>query len=202
MVSAQPLAARRGGVNRLPSLGDSWLDDDAVILTPVERYRARQEVVKGVRRMGVDIVQVSTAGQVLTEWEIKTARPGRARSALTVTLPMPAELAEAIAEIDEVAAYAEEIEVEMPSAVAFGNAQRLLKAMYRVAPRRYSVYPMPDGYIAIDARGGKGRIAVVMCGSDGSVLCLVTIGSNHRRARYSAAINLPDGFIREALAEL
>lgn len=120
----------------------------------------------------------------------------------TATLPMPAELAEAVAEIDDVAAYAEEIEVETPSAVAFGNAQRLLKAMYRVAPRRYSVYPMPDGYIAIDARGRKGRIAVVMCGSDGSVLCLVTIGDKHRRARYSAADNLPDGFIREALAEL
>ena len=119
-----------------------------------------------------------------------------------LTLPMPAELAEAIAEIDEVTAYAEEIEVETPSAAAFDNARRLLKAMYRIAPRRYSVYPMPEGYIAIESRGGKGRIAVVMCGSDGSVLCLVTIGSNHRRARYSAAVNLPNGFIREALSEL
>ena len=122
--------------------------------------------------------------------------------ASTATRSMPADLAEAIAEIDDVPAYAEEIEVEMPSDAAFDNARRLLEAMYGIAPSRYSVYPMPDGYIAIDARGRKGRIAVVMCGSDGSVLCLVTIGSNHRRARYSEATNLPDGFIREALAEL
>ena len=120
----------------------------------------------------------------------------------TATLPMPAELAEAVAELDDVVAYAEEIEVETPSAVAFGNALRLLKAMYRVAPRRYSVYPMPDGYIAIDARGGDDRIAVVMCGSDGGVLCLVSGDGEHRRARYSTARGLPDGFIREALREL
>ena len=72
--------------------------------------------------------------------------------------------------------------------------------MYRISPRQFSVYPTAGGRIAIDARGGKGRIAVVSCGSDGSVLCLVTIDGNHRRARYSTARNLPDGFIREALA--
>ena len=128
--------------------------------------------------------------------------PGTPAQQQTAPLPMPAELAEALEELDDVTAYAEEIEVETPSATAFDNARRLLKAMYRISPRRYSVYPMPDGYIAIDARGGKGRIAVVMCGSDGGVLCLVTVERERRRARYSSARDLPDGFIHEALANL
>lgn len=120
-----------------------------------------------------------------------------------LNLPKPAELAEAIAELDDVAAYAEEIEVETPSGVAFDNARRLLKAMYRIAPRQFSVYPTDGGHIAIDARGTtKGNIAVVSCGSDGSVLCLATIDGEDRRARYATARTLPDGFIKEALAAL
>ena len=115
---------------------------------------------------------------------------------------MPAELAEGLDELDDVAAYADEIEVETPSPAAFDNARRLLKAMYRTSQRRFSVYPAAGGHIAIDARGGNGRITVVSCGSDGSVLCLATIDGNDRQARYSSAHNLPDAFIREALAEL
>ena len=196
MASAQLLAARRGGTDRF-----LWLDEDVVMPAPVERYRSRREAIYGSTQMEGH-AQICPADHDLTEWWGKATRPERTRPVPTVPLPMPAELAEALEELDDVAAYADEIEVETPSAVAFDNAQRLLKAMYRISPRQFSVYPATGGYIAIDARGGKGRIAVVMCGSDGSVLCLVTIDGNHRRARYSAARNLPDAFIREALAEL
>lgn len=197
MASAQLLAARKkGGAGHF-----LWLDEDTVMPLPVERYRSRREAVFGSTQMEVH-AQIRPADHGLTEWWGKTTRPERTRPAPTVPLPMPAELAEALDELDDVAAYAEEIEVETPSAAAFDNARRLLKAMYRISPRRYSVYPMPDGYIAIDARGGKGRIAVVMCGSDGGVLCLVTVERERRRARYSSARDLPDGFIHEALANL
>ena len=197
MVSAQPLAARRGGVARFLSNRHDWPDEDAALPASFEHHLIRPKTLHHLKRMESH-VRVSMAGNDLIEWPVPAIFPDLLQSTPTVT----ADLAEAIAEIDEVAAYAEEIEVEMPSAVAFGNAQRLLKAMYRVAPRRYSVYPMPDGYIAIDARGRKGRIAVVMCGSDGGVLCLISDDGEHRRARYSSAHNLPDAFIREALAEL
>lgn len=113
-----------------------------------------------------------------------------------------AELEEALQDLKEVPADAREEGMAVPSEVAFANAERLLKAMYRISPRRYGVYPAPDGCIAIDARGANGRIAVVMCDSDGGVLCLVTIDGEHRRARYSTDRQLPDGFIREALQDL
>ena len=113
-----------------------------------------------------------------------------------------ADLEEALQDLQEVPADAKEEGMAVPTEVAFANTKRLLRAMYRVSPRRYGVYPAPDGCIAIDARGTNGRIAVVMCDSDGGVLCLVTIDNEERRARYSTARHLPDGFIREALQDL
>lgn len=115
---------------------------------------------------------------------------------------VPDDLAEALQELGEVAADAAEDGLDVPSEVAFTNAERLLRAMYRISPRVYSVYPMPDRYIAIDARGVDGNIAVLMCGSNGEALCLVTINREARRARYSTARELPDGFVREALFAL
>lgn len=114
------------------------------------------------------------------------------------------DLAEAMQELNEAETDAEEDGLEVPSKMALDNAERLLKEMYAIAPQRFTVYPVSEGYIAIDARGQgiSGRIAVVMCGSDGGVLCLVTIDGEHRRAHYSSARDLPDGFIREALASL
>ena len=117
--------------------------------------------------------------------------------------PFPSELAEAFAELDDIPAYAAEIEVETPSEVAIDNARRLLKSLYRIAPRRYSVYPTTGGGIAIDARGPKGYIMVLECESDGGALCVVsTYRESHRRARYASTRRLPDAFVREALADL
>ncbi len=116
--------------------------------------------------------------------------------------PIPPELANALQELSEVPADAEEDGLEIPSDLAFNNAKRLLEAMYRISPRQYSIYPVSDGYIAIDTRSANVGITVVMCGSDGGVLCLATINKESRRARYSTASKLPDGFIREALLEL
>lgn len=136
------------------------------------------------------------------EWPAYVTSPTPAIGYPATHLPMPPQLAGALAEPDDVPAYAEQIGVDQPSPPAFANARRLLKSLYRIAPRAYSVYPTAGGHIAIDTRGGKGRIAAIQCDSDGSVLCLVSISSDHRRARYSSAHNLPDAFIREALAEL
>ena len=201
MASAQRLAARRGGSGRFLPLGHDWHDEEAITALAVERYRKKREAAHGSTRVGIHTT-VYTADHDLIEWPVKTEHPERTRPAPTVPLPMPAELAEAIEDLDDVTAYAEEIEVETPSAAAFDNARRLLRAMYRISPRQFSVYPAAGGHIAIDARGTKGNIVVVSCGSDGSVLCLVTIDGEDRRARYATARTLPDGFISEALAAL
>ena len=91
---------------------------------------------------------------------------------------------------------------QTPSNLALSNAERLIKEMYALSSRRYEIYPTPDREIAIDAPGGFGRSVLLLCDSDGGALCLVNINGRHRRARYSSTELLPDGFLREALAEL
>lgn len=112
------------------------------------------------------------------------------------------DLKAALTDLREAREEAREEGFSLPSGLAIENATRLLQEMYGILPRRFEVYPMPDGEIAIDAPGGYGRSVVLLCYSDGGALCSVNIDGNHRRARYSSADALPDGFLGEALAEL
>lgn len=114
----------------------------------------------------------------------------------------PVRLADALRDLEEVKEEARAEGFSPPTDVACKNANRLLKEMYRMSQRCFEVYPMPDGEIAIDACDGQGSSVLLLCHSDGGVLCLVNMGGQHRRARYSSADGLPDGFVREALVEL
>ena len=112
------------------------------------------------------------------------------------------DLRDALRDLDEAREEAREEEFPAPSESALRNARRLLHAMYDIFPQRFEVYPTSDGEMAIDARGGPGRSVLLLCDSDGGALCLVNMKGAHRRARYSSADRLPDGFVKEALDEL
>ncbi len=112
------------------------------------------------------------------------------------------ELTEALYDLRNVWDEAREEGFPVPSDTALQNAEVLLKEVYGIFPRRFEVYPTPDGEIAIDAPGGPGRSVLLLCGSEGGALCLVNMSGDHRRARYSTTETLPDGFVREALDEL
>lgn len=112
------------------------------------------------------------------------------------------DLLDALRDLSEVTAEAREEGFPKPSNMALTNARRLLQAMYRISPRRFEVYPTPDGEIAIDAPDKPEHSVLLLCDSAGGGLCLVNVAGRHRRARYSNARLLPDGFIREALTEL
>lgn len=114
----------------------------------------------------------------------------------------PAPLVDALSDLEKVIDEAEEEGFPIPQEAALHNAKRLLRAMYAISPRRFEVYPTPDGEIAIDAPDGRGSSVLLLCDSDGGALCLVNMKGRHRRARYSTAEALPDGFMREAMAEL
>ena len=111
-------------------------------------------------------------------------------------------LCAALHDLDRARDEAREDGFPLPSETALRNARRLLRAIYRILPRRFELYPMPDGEIAIDIPGGPGRSLLLLCGSDGGALCSLNMNGAHRRARYSDIRGLPDGFVREALAEL
>lgn len=112
------------------------------------------------------------------------------------------DLRKALRDLDVAEREALEEGFPAPSYLALENARRLLLAIYKIARRRFEVYPTPDGEVAIDAPGGPRRSVLLLCDSNGGVLCLVNANGKHRRARYSDTESLPDGFVREALTEL
>ena len=89
-----------------------------------------------------------------------------------------------------------------PTQRALDHAERILRRMDMMVAARLEVYPTPDGEVAIVAPGGPHRSVMVLCGANGGALCMVNMDGAHRRARYSTAACLPDGFLREALHEL
>lgn len=217
MSTHRPVSARRGNRGGILHNVDNWHYDEPTAGTPMSEERlvgyclahnyshliAAQSFVRTGRPINnpFEIVVPEEATRGGEHWiDVHTTDINRQDE--RGASPVRTELTEALQELQEVTADAKEDGLKVPSEVAFANAERLLKAMYHISPRRYGVYPEPDGYIAIDARGANGRIAVVMCGSDGGVLCLVTIDDEPRRARYYTARKLPDGFIREALHDL
>ena len=115
---------------------------------------------------------------------------------------MHVDLSEALRDLREAKDEAREEGFPAPFDAAARNARRLLRAMYRISPRRFEVYPTPDGEVAIDAPGGFGRSVLLLCDSGGGALCSVNMDGAQRRARYSDTRGLPDGFVREVLAEL
>ena len=115
---------------------------------------------------------------------------------------LPRALHDARRDLDEAKDEALEEGFPAPSDTALKNAHRLLREMYEIAPWRFEIYPTPDGEIAIDVPGGFGRSVLLLLDSDGGALCLVNMKGEHRRERYSDTDRLPDGFMREALAEL
>lgn len=115
--------------------------------------------------------------------------------------PAPALLSAAAADLAEVEVEALEEGFPRPTRLSLETAERLLRDLYSLSPRRYEVYPMPDGEIALPG-GARERSVVLYCEPQGGVLCLVNIEGAHRRAAFDDAALLPDAFVREALEEL
>ena len=111
-------------------------------------------------------------------------------------------ITECLNDLRQVIDEAEEENYPIPTSLAIENGERILRVMYQIYPRRYEVYPTPDGHVAIDAPDGNGRSIMVICSSDGGAMCMVNFGNGDRRARYSSASQLPDEFLAESLRDL
>ncbi len=112
------------------------------------------------------------------------------------------ELNDALEDLRECQDEAREQDFPIPTETALNNAERLLKTMFNILPRRFEVYPMPNGAITIQASKAPKIAISVLCEPDGGALCLVSAPDHSRRAWYSTANILPDGFLYEALSAL
>lgn len=111
------------------------------------------------------------------------------------------DLPDALRELYEVQSEARSDGGIVPDDDAVARAKRTLMDMYRISPRLYTVYPMDDGQIAIDAATKYGTSLVVLCNPDGSAQCLTYIGEEYRTKEYPDTGMLPDDFIRKALVD-
>ena len=97
---------------------------------------------------------------------------------------LPGELSNALADLREASDEARDEGFLAPSALALSNAERLLKAMYRISPRRFEVYPTPDGEIAIDAPDGSGQSVLLLCEPKSGALCMANLSGGHTHKSY------------------
>ena len=94
----------------------------------------------------------------------------------------------------------EEGEIE-PDIETVARADRVLRELFRLSPRKYYVYAMPSGDIAIDAHSPQGTRVVVICDLDGSARCLHYFDETIERRDYDDTRDLPDNFVVEALKQ-
>ena len=112
------------------------------------------------------------------------------------------DLVEAQTDLSEVFQEAREDGLPRPARATVEAADRLLREMFQLSPRPYSVYPTPDREIAIHGQHVNSGSVLVLCDSEGGALCLVSLLRTSRRARYSDVDDLPDGFLTQALHDL
>lgn len=111
-----------------------------------------------------------------------------------------APLSAMLADLESAREEAAEEGFPAPSDLAIANAKRVLTETRRLSPRRFEIYPTPDGEIAIDAPSAAGSV-LLLCDSDGGALCLVNLNGDQRQKRYAAADELPDEFLAQTLAD-
>ena len=110
-------------------------------------------------------------------------------------------LKEAIRDLDNARLEAAEEGYRRPSQLAISNARVILDQMYPVRARRYEVYPMPDGEIAVDAPV-DGSSIVIVCDSEGGVLYLRNVSGEQESVRYQSLSQLSENKLREDLVRL
>ena len=116
-------------------------------------------------------------------------------------VPSP-DLQEALDDLSEADAEAREEGIPVPSNTAQRNAELLLRKLYDIQPQRYEVYPAPDREMAVQAFGRPKSSVLLLCDSEGGVLCLVNMNGARRKKRYPNADSVPDSFVLDALQEL
>ena len=79
------------------------------------------------------------------------------------------------------------------------EAKRIVHGLRKRLPVDTDIYPMDGGKVAVELYGESGYGFLLVCEPEGSALCVVTVGSVSRRARYEDSSVLPDGFLREGL---
>lgn len=220
LIREQLIQASLSLVSATRRIPDHGLDTSSTVRFEV---KVDPEMMSAICRQpeifGLEIVDLLTSGHLyLSLWSgeealeldlishlpaiLRGQATGVSRSAEAAASGEDVRLTDALADLMTSPDEAREDGLPVPSDKALQNGEHVLRAMYRIWPRRFEVYPMREGEIAIDAPSGKGRSVMVLCDSQGGALCSVNLNGGHRRAHYSDARMLPDGFLRDAISDM
>ena len=115
------------------------------------------------------------------------------------------DLSQAKAELEHVRKAAEQEGYPLPARGLIPRVKELLISLFKVAPLRYSVYPMEKGEIAIHASNEPNGTVIIIC-LPRDVWCVVSLGRgetlSRRRAWFQNMNELPDPFVHKALRDL
>lgn len=111
-------------------------------------------------------------------------------------------VSEAISNLDNIEADAQEMGYDVPGADVVGEAKRILLEMDEYRKASYDAYAMSDGRVGVAVDGGYGNSMLVVCEPGGTALCVVAEDLVSRHAEYEAVSFLPDDFVRQALRKL
>lgn len=114
----------------------------------------------------------------------------------------PPDLVEALGELQTVPIEADEMGFSQPETDTIRRAEKVLRQLYGVVPRRYFVYPMDPGDVAVGAPGSRGHSVVFYCFPDGSIHCYVNLQGDVTATVYRTTDEFPDLRVREALAKM
>ena len=91
----------------------------------------------------------------------------------------------------------------VPTQPVIAELRRIVTAMYRRWPTEYDVYAMDRQTAAVEVNRGPGQGALLLiCEPRHEALCVITIKSVSRRARYQDSAMLPDGFIADGMRDI
>ena len=109
-------------------------------------------------------------------------------------------LDEALMDLYSVRRKAEAAQEVIPSEALVARADRILRAMHKMDPRRYLVYGMQEGDVVIDADTMRGTKLSVICSDDGPTRCMFYHDGKLRKKPYDEDAKIEDDeFIKDGL---
>lgn len=114
-------------------------------------------------------------------------------------VPEHPELSDALMDLHSLKRIAKEEGEVPPENKTIENAEALLRELFRLSPRPYFVYSMPNGEIAIDADSPRGTKLVLICHPDSSARLLFHADNKTDRKEYRSLNEIPNRFIIDAL---
>lgn len=124
--------------------------------------------------------------------QLSLLSPSRLDDTSAVSIDQPRNLDEALMDLYSVRRKAEVEQEVVPSEELVTRADRILRAMHKMDPRRYLVYGMPEGDVVIDADTMRGTKLSVICSDDGPTRCMFYSAGRLRKKQYTDDAELED----------